>query len=74
MKKQRDSRSSNCKCRSDFIAAIAIPNLLKARNSADEPSAVDSTCTLTTANIQYAAQCPDSGFPAGFSESGPRIR
>ena len=42
-----------------IIAAIAIPNLLKARISANESSAVGSIRTLNTANVQYAAQCPD---------------
>ena len=41
-----------------IIAAIAIPNLLKARISANESSAVGSVRALTTANVQYAAQCP----------------
>ena len=38
-----------------IIAAIAIPNLLKARISANESSAVGSVRTLTTANVQYSA-------------------
>ena len=48
-----------------IIAAIAIPNLLKARISANESSAVGSIRTLNTANVQYAAQCPasDSQLP-----------
>jgi type IV pilus assembly protein PilA len=54
-----------------IIAAIAVPNLLKARISANESSAVSSIRTLTTANIQYAAQCPMSGFPAALANLGP---
>jgi type IV pilus assembly protein PilA len=54
-----------------IIAAIAVPNLLKARISANESSAVGSIRTLTTANIQYAAQCPMSGFPAALANLGP---
>jgi len=54
-----------------IIAAIAIPNLLKARISANEISAVGSVRTLNTANVQYAAQCPTNGFPAGLANIGP---
>ena len=53
-----------------IIAAIAIPNLLKASISANESSAVGSVRTLTTANVQYAAQCPNLGFPAGLANIG----
>jgi prepilin-type N-terminal cleavage/methylation domain-containing protein len=53
------------------IAAIAIPNLLKARISANESSAVGSIRTLTVANIQHAAQCADTGFPAALTNLGP---
>ena len=54
-----------------IIAAIAIPNLLKARISANESSAVGSIRTLTTANVQYTAQCPANGFPAALANLGP---
>jgi type IV pilus assembly protein PilA len=37
-----------------IIAAIAIPNLLRAKISANESSAVGSTRTITTAEISYA--------------------
>ena len=53
-----------------IIAAIAIPNLLKARISANEASAVGSLRTLNTASVQYAAQCPDLGFPAALANIG----
>jgi type IV pilus assembly protein PilA len=56
-----------------IIAAIAIPNLLKARISANESSAVGSIRTLTTANIQYAAQCPNTGFPVALANLGPGL-
>ena len=56
-----------------IIAAIAIPNLLKARISANESSAVGSVRTLNTANVQYAAQCPTNGFPAGLVAIGPGV-
>ena len=54
-----------------IIAAIAIPNLLKARISANESSAVGSVRTLNTASVQYAAQCPPLGFPANLTVLGP---
>ena len=53
-----------------IIAAIAIPNLLKARISANESSAVGSLRTLNTANVQYSAQCPNLGFPAALANIG----
>jgi type IV pilus assembly protein PilA len=54
-----------------IIAAIAIPNLLKARISANESSAVGSVRNLTTANVQYSAQCPANGFAAALANLGP---
>ncbi len=54
-----------------IIAGIAIPNLLKARISANESSAVGSVRALTTANIQYFVQCPAKGFAASLSNLGP---
>jgi type IV pilus assembly protein PilA len=54
-----------------IIAAIAIPNLLKARISANEASAVGSVRNLVTANVQYSAQCPANGFPAALANLGP---
>jgi type IV pilus assembly protein PilA len=54
-----------------IIAAIAIPNLLKARISANESSAVGSLRTLNTASVQYATQCPTNGFPATLAALGP---
>jgi prepilin-type N-terminal cleavage/methylation domain-containing protein len=54
-----------------IIAAIAIPNLLKARISANESSAVGSVRSLNTASVQYATQCPNLGFPASLTVLGP---
>lgn len=45
------------------IAAIAIPNLLRARISANESSAAASLRTLNTAEISYASFYPAVGFP-----------
>jgi type IV pilus assembly protein PilA len=56
-----------------IIAAIAIPNLLKARISANESSAVGSVRTLNTASVQFATQCPTLGFPANLTVLGPGL-
>ena len=50
-----------------IIAAIAIPNLLRARMAANEASAVASVRTLMTAEISYAATHPDSGYTCSLS-------
>ena len=41
-----------------IIAAIAIPNLMRARMSANESSAAGSLRTINTAEVTYAAGCP----------------
>jgi type IV pilus assembly protein PilA len=45
-----------------IIAAIAIPNLLRARMAANESSAVGSTRTLNTGEITYNTTYPTLGF------------
>jgi type IV pilus assembly protein PilA len=45
-----------------IIAAIAIPNLLRARIAANEASAVASLRTLNTAQISYNSSYPTIGF------------
>jgi type IV pilus assembly protein PilA len=47
-----------------IIAAIAIPNLLRSRMSANEASAVGSLRTINTAEVTFAATYPDVGFTA----------
>jgi len=54
-----------------IIAAIAIPNLLRARMAANEASAVGALRTYSTAMITYASQCPNVGFPASVQDLGP---
>jgi type IV pilus assembly protein PilA len=54
-----------------IVAAIAIPNLLRARMAANEASAVGTLRTLKTALIRYAAQCPSQGYPPSLSPLGP---
>jgi type IV pilus assembly protein PilA len=45
-----------------IIAAIAIPNLLRARIAANESSAVASIRTINTAEISYNSAYPTVGF------------
>jgi type IV pilus assembly protein PilA len=46
-----------------IIAAIAIPNLLRAKMAANEASAVASLREYNEALVAYAAQCPKQGYP-----------
>lgn len=55
-----------------IIAAIAIPNLLGARMSANEASALGSIRTLNTACITYNATY-NIGYPAALSNLGPAV-
>jgi prepilin-type N-terminal cleavage/methylation domain-containing protein len=50
-----------------IIAAIAIPNLLRARIAANESSAVASLRTINTAQISYYSNYPTIGFAAVLS-------
>ena len=53
-----------------IIAAIAIPNLMGARMSANEASAVGSVRTLHTACITYSTTY-GTGFPAALGNLAP---
>ncbi len=53
-----------------IIAAIAIPNLLRAKMAANEASAVGSLRTLNTASVSYSSTY-GIGFPALLSNLGP---
>jgi type IV pilus assembly protein PilA len=53
-----------------IIAAIAIPNLLRARIAANEASAVASVRTLNTAQISYNSAYPTVGFAAALTNLG----
>ena len=53
-----------------IIAAIAIPNLLRARIAANESSAVASVRTLNTAQISYNSAYPTIGFAATMGDMG----
>lgn len=50
-----------------IIAAIAIPNLLRARIAANESSAVASIRTINTGEISYNSAYPTTGYTAALS-------
>jgi len=52
------------------IAAIAIPNLLRARMAANDSSAAASVRTINTGEIAYFGAYPTVGFPAALATLG----
>ena len=54
-----------------IIAAIAIPNLLRARIAANESSAVSSIRTINTAEISYQSTYPTAGYASTLAQLGP---
>src|SRR6267154_6140447 len=53
-----------------IIAAIAIPNLLRARMAANESSAVASIRTINTGMITYNSSYPTVGYATTLSALG----
>jgi type IV pilus assembly protein PilA len=53
-----------------IIAAIAIPNLLRARISANESAAVGNMRTINTAEVQYQTAYPATGYAATLAALG----
>lgn len=53
------------------IAAIAIPSLIKSRQTSHESAAVASMKTMNTALFRYTQQCPSIGYPASLTSLGP---
>lgn len=53
-----------------IIAAIAIPNLLRAKMAANESSAVGSIRTINTAEITYSSAYPTAGYAATLANLG----
>jgi type II secretory pathway pseudopilin PulG len=51
-----------------IIAAIAIPNLLRAKISANESAAVGSVRNIITAEISYSTLHPQTGFTCSLSD------
>jgi hypothetical protein len=52
-------------------AAIAIPNLLRAKISANEASAVGSLRTVETAQVAYSTTYPERGYARDLATLGP---
>jgi len=57
-----------------IIAAIAIPNLLRARIAANESSSVSSIRTINTAEVTYLTAYPTVGYSATLVANGTRRR
>jgi type IV pilus assembly protein PilA len=53
-----------------IIAAIAIPNLVRAKIAANEASAVGSIRTIVTAETSYATSNPTIGYTATLAQLG----
>jgi type IV pilus assembly protein PilA len=51
-----------------IIAAIAIPNLLRARSAANEASAVAAMRTINTAEISYSLAHPEVGYTCSLAD------
>jgi len=56
-----------------IIAAIAIPNLLRARIAANESSAAASLRTIGTAQVSYQTSFPTTGYAALLANLGPGV-
>lgn len=54
-----------------IIAAIAIPNLLRAKIAANESSAAASVRSIVTANIEYTTSYPSIGYAGSLGALGP---
>jgi len=54
-----------------IIAAVAIPNLLRARIAANESSAVSAVRTINTAEITFATAYPTVGYSPTLVALGP---
>jgi type IV pilus assembly protein PilA len=53
-----------------IIAAIAIPNLLRARIAANESSAASIVRTLNTAEVSYVTSYPSTGYSTSMTQLG----
>jgi type IV pilus assembly protein PilA len=54
-----------------IIVAIAVPNFLRAKISANESSAVSSEHAVNTAEIGYSTMFVDVGYSASLADLGP---
>lgn len=53
-----------------IIAAIAIPNLIRARTSANEAAAASTVRTLNTSQITYSTSYPEQGYARDLATLG----
>lgn len=53
-----------------IIAAIAIPNLMRAKMQANEASAVSSIRAINTAQVTYAVTYPERGYADDLAKLG----
>ena len=53
-----------------IIAAIAIPNLMRARMAANEASAVGSSRSIVTAEVSYSTAHSNIGYSAALTDLG----
>jgi type IV pilus assembly protein PilA len=56
-----------------IIAAIAIPNLLRARIAANESSAAASIRTISTAQLTYQTSYPAAGYASSLATLGGTV-
>ena len=54
-----------------IIAAIAIPNLLRARIAANESAAAGTLRTINTAEVAYLTAYPSVGYAVTLAALGP---
>ncbi len=54
-----------------MIAAVAIPNMLRAKMAANESSAVANIRTANTAQVMYSSSYPERGFARDLATLGP---
>jgi prepilin-type N-terminal cleavage/methylation domain-containing protein len=54
-----------------IIAAIAIPNLLRSKMSANDSAAASTIRTLNTGQVTYATNFPSWGYADSFIKLGP---
>ena len=54
-----------------FITAITIPNLMRARQSANESAAAATVRTLNTTEVTYSVTYPDQGYAPNLATLGP---
>jgi type IV pilus assembly protein PilA len=54
-----------------IIAAIAIPNLLRARIAANESAAASGIRTINTGEVSYNSTYPTVGYSAALQDLGP---